>query len=58
MTMHTYEIEYNRGYDTPVCAMTYVQAKTYDEAYALANAKRVGRERVYMINVVKPGSRL
>ena len=52
--MTTYEVCYNRGYDNDVCAMTYVEAKDFEEAYAFANAKRCGNERIFSIEVVKP----
>ena len=52
--MTTYEVRYNQGCNGYVCAMTYVEAKDLNEAYALANAQRCGNEHVYSVEVFKP----
>lgn len=50
--VYSFQVLYNRGYDTPVCACTYVEATSYDEAYMYAQTRRLPFERVYSIEQV------
>jgi hypothetical protein len=42
-----YQVNYNRGHNTCVCATEYVDAKTYDEAYRLGMGRAVYPEKVF-----------
>lgn len=52
--MFTYKVCYNHGYNNSICAVTYVEAKDFSEAYAFAEAQRSGRERIHSVNVFEP----
>jgi hypothetical protein len=51
--MMLYQVNYNRGYNTPVCATEYVHASTMLQAWEMGEAKAMYPERVldvYLIN--------
>ena len=42
-----YQVNYNRGYNTPVCATEYVHADSYDEAWVMGDCKAMYPEQVF-----------
>jgi transcription initiation factor TFIIIB Brf1 subunit/transcription initiation factor TFIIB len=42
-----YQVNYNRGYNTPVCATEYVHADSYKEAWVMGDCKAVYPEQVF-----------
>ena len=42
-----YQVNYNRGYNTPVCATEYVHADSYDEAWVMGDCAAVYPEKVF-----------
>ena len=48
-----YQVNYNRGYNTPVCATEYVHADSYDEAWVMGDCKAMYPERVFDVYPIK-----
>ena len=48
-----YQVNYNRGYNTPVCATEYVHADSHDEAWVMGDCKAMYPERVFDVYPIK-----
>jgi len=48
-----YQINYNRGYNTPVCATEYVHADSTDEAWVKGDCMAQYPEQVSTVYVIK-----
>jgi len=50
-----YQVNYNRGYNTPVCATEYVHADSYDEAWVMGDCKAMYPEQVFDVYPINEG---
>ena len=48
-----YQINYNRGYNTPVCATEYVHADSTDEAWVMGDCMAQYPEQVSGVFVIR-----
>jgi hypothetical protein len=48
-----YQVNYNRGYNTQVCATEYVHADSHDEAWVMGDCKAMYPERVFDVYPIK-----
>ena len=52
--MSWYQVTYGRGYTGPASSQTYVEADSYAQALARANAFCMGHERVQSVRLDEP----